>query len=142
MSYVYIDPAAKIAAVRRFWQTNNLKKTAEEFGVSRGTLYEWIRIAEEELEGAFRRLTPGKRTISLEEENQKLRSQLREVVDIYHNSSQSPPTADAVSCVCVHCGSGDCVRNGRVQTKRHGVRQRLLCRQCGASTYVDLKKTL
>lgn len=141
MSYVFIDSSTKLAAVRRFWQSNNLKKTAEEFGVSRGTLYDWIRIAETELDEAFRQSSPGKRAVGLEEENQKLRSQLREVLDAYHNSSQTPPAVQP-PCLCSHCGGGDCVRNGRVHTKRHGLRQRFLCRNCGASSYVDLEKTL
>lgn len=138
MSYVFIPPSTKIAAVRRYWQCNNLKQTAEEFGVSRGTLYEWIRLAERELDEMFRHTTPGKRTTSLEEENLKLRDQLREVLDTYHSSSQKSSPAP----FCVRCGSGKCVRNGRVQSKLHGIRQRYLCRDCEASFYVEVKKTL
>lgn len=141
MSYVAIDSSTKIAAIRRYWQCNNLKKTAEEFGISRGTLYEWIRVAEAELDQVFRQCTPGKRTTSLKEENEKLRSQLRDVLDVYHNSSPDDLPAPAVS-LCTGCGGTDCVRNGRVQTQRHGLRQRYLCRGCGASFYVEVKKTM
>ena len=141
MSYVFIDPTTKVAAVRRYWKTNNLKQTAEEFGVSRSTLYEWIQLVEAELEDVFRQSTPGKRTITLEEENQKLRNQLQDVLQAYHKSSQSS-VSPTVPPLCPQCGSRDCVRNGKVHTKLHGIRQRYLCRNCGASAYVEVKKTL
>ena len=41
MSYVHIDPATKMKAVKHFWQTGNLKKSAEKFDISRKALYAW-----------------------------------------------------------------------------------------------------
>lgn len=144
MSYVSISPSLKVKAVKLYWQTNNLSATAEEFNISRATLYEWIRLAEENLEKIFLASKPGKRTVTTEQENQKLRDQLRDVTDAYHKLSQSQPSPRPPSPVaaCPRCGSVNLVRNGRVFTKRDGLRQRLWCRPCRLSIYVEVKKTL
>lgn len=143
MSYVSIDSSLKIAAVKRYWQTNNVQSTAREFQVSRSTLYEWIRMAEVNLENVFLETKPGKRGVSQEEERERLQAQLAEMLDAYHNTSPSeaPGLAESLSW-CTHCEQASFVRNGRVRTKRHGLRQRLLCRTCGRHVYVDVKKTL
>ena len=144
MSYVAIDPAIKIAAVKRFWKTNNVQQTAKEFEISRSTLYEWVRLAETRLESVFEEARPGKRTATPEQENEVLHAQLHELLDVCHNISHEspalvpPPTA----LWCDRCERASFVRNGRVHTKRYGLRQRLLCRNCGRHVYVDVKKTL
>ena len=79
MSYVHIDPATKMKAVKHFWQTGNLKKSAEKFDISRQALYAWVRLAEDSLETIFEASTPGKRTATLTEQNQKLQTQLAEL---------------------------------------------------------------
>lgn len=143
MSYVSIDSSLKVAAVKRYWQTNNVQLTAQEFQVSRSTLYEWIRLAEANLEKMFLETKPGKRTVSAEEERETLQVQLGDVLDAYHKTSQSEAHALPASLTwCTHCEEASLVRNGRVRTKRHGLRQRLLCRTCGRHAYVDVKKTL
>jgi transposase-like protein len=143
MAYVPIDASQKAAAVKRYWRTNNLQRTAREFRVSRSTLYEWIRLAEANLEVAFQASKPGRRTATPEEERDTLRVQLRDVLDVYHKSSQAGPgpLPEAVAR-CPQCGRTPLVRNGRVDTKRHGLRQRLWCRDCRRSVYVEVKKTL
>lgn len=142
MSYLAINASVKVAAVKRYWETNNLQQTAKEFSVSRPTLYEWVRVAEANLEKIFEQMTPGKRTATPEEENQQLRSQLREVLNIYHQISQRPTPLAETLARCPQCGGSDWLRNGRVHTKAHGVRQRLLCLRCRRSVYVEVKKTL
>jgi transposase-like protein len=141
MSYVHIDPAAKMKAVKHFWQTGNLKKSAEKFDISRKALYAWVRLAEESWEAIFEASTPSKRTATLTEQNQKLQTQLDEVLHAYHKVSPRPPLSLQLAC-CPRCRSTALLRNGRVKTKRHGWRQRLWCRKCDVSLYVDLKKTL
>lgn len=143
MSYVSIDSSVKVAAVKRYWQTNNVQQTAREFQISRSTLYEWVRLAEANLEQAFLESKPGKRGVSAEEESEKLREQLDQVLDAYHNISQADaPELPETLTWCHRCKEASLVRNGRVRTKRHGLRQRLLCRTCGDHVYVEVKKTL
>ena len=141
MSYIHIDPATKMKAVKHFWQTGNLKKSAEKFSISRKALYAWVRLAEESLETIFEASTPGKRTATLAEQNQKPQTQLDEVLHAYHKVSPRPALSVELAS-CPRCRSTTLLRNGRVNTKRHGWRQRLWCRKCDVSLYVDLKKTL
>lgn len=141
MSYVSITPATKTAAVKHYWQTGNLQGTAAKFGVSRNAIYQWVRIAENNLEQAFASCTPGKRTATLAEQNAKLQAQLDDVLHVYHSISQRqvPPPALAR---CPHCHGTKLLRNGRIRTQRDGLLQRLWCRACNVSVYVDVKKTL
>jgi transposase-like protein len=142
MSYVRLDAATKMTAVKQYWRTRSLKKCAEEFGVSRNALYAWVRLAEENLERIFEASRPGKRTATLAEQNQKLQAQLDDVLDAYHKISHPPPSLPAALARCSRCHATSLLRNGRVRTKRHGLRQRLWCRKCDVSVYVDVKKTL
>ena len=141
MSYIPITAATKTAAVKHYWQTGNLQGTAAKFGVSRNAVYQWIRIAEHNLEQAFATSTPGKRTATLAEQNAKLQAQLDDVLHVYHTVSQRRLPAPALAC-CPRCRSTKLLRNGRIRTKRDGVLQRLWCRSCNVSVYVDVKKTL
>ena len=99
-----------------------------------------MRIAEQNLESAFLASTPGKKTASLAEQNRKLQAQLDDVLDAYH--SKPPPSAPLVPALarCPSCQGTALVRNGRVRTQRQGLRQRLWCRACNISVYVDVKK--
>ncbi len=142
MSYLAINPSVKVAAVKRYWKTNNLQQTAKEFGVSRTALYEWVRVAEAHLGQIFEQLKPGKRTATVQDENQKLRNQLQDVLEEYHKLSRRPAPLPEALARCPQCRGSDWLRNGRVHTKQHGVRQRLLCRRCRSSVYVEVKKTL
>lgn len=142
MSFVQITPATKLAAVKLYWQTGNVKKCADEYGVSRNTLYDWVHLAEQHLESLFLESTPGRKPVTLAEQKEALQSQLDHVLDIYHNLSQSPRPLAQDLARCPKCHSTTLLRNGRVRSKRHGLLQRLWCRQCNASVYVDLKKTL
>jgi transposase-like protein len=143
MAYLPIQTATKTAAVKHFWRTGNLRATALKFGVSRNAIYDWVRIAEQHLETAFLASTPGKRTATLEEQNQKLQTQLDEVLDVYHKiSHRSTRRLAAVARCPGGCQSATLIRNGRVRSKRDGVQQRLWCRACRVSVYVDVKKIL
>jgi transposase-like protein len=142
MSFVHISPSTKLAAVKLYWQTGNVKKCAERFGVSRNTIYDWVRLAEQRLESMFLESTPGKRAPSVDSRNQALQSQLDHVLDAYHNLSQRPRPLPQNLARCPKCHSTALLRNGRVRSKHHGLLQRLWCRQCDVSVYVDLKKTL
>lgn len=142
MSFVPIDPATKTAAVKHYWRSGNLKATAEKFRVSRNAIYDWVQIAERNLETAFVGSTPGKKAPPLADQNQKLQSQLKEVLDAYHKPSQSSAAPVPTPARCPRCSSIALLRNGRIRSKRHGLLQRLWCRACNVSVYLDLKKTL
>src|SRR5215467_6326774 len=141
MSYVSITPATKTAAVKHYWQTGNLQGTAAKFGVSRNAVYQWVQIAEQNLEQAFAASTPGKRTATLAEQNAKLQAQLNDVLHVYHSISQRPVPAPSLAR-CPRCHGTKLPRHGRIRTTRDGLLQRFWCRACNVSVYVDIKKTL
>jgi transposase-like protein len=141
MPYVSIAPATKMAAVKHYWQTGNLQATAAKFGVCRNAIYQWVRIAEHNLEQAFAASTPGKRTATLAEQNANLQAQLDDVLNVYHSVSQRRVPAPSLAS-CPSCQGTKLLRNGRIRTKRDGILQRLWCRACNVSVYVDVKKTL
>lgn len=140
LGYKSIDPNMKLQVMKHYYSCSNISETADKFGISRNSVYEWTCFADEVLLRAFAQKKPGKRTATAEEQVSTLKKQLREMLDVYHKISQDslPTVADMV---CSQCGSTDLCRNGKVVTKQHGIRQRWLCRRCSVSIYVDLKKT-
>src|ERR1700730_4070827 len=92
MSRVPVDSSTKAAAVKHYWQTGSLKGTADKFGVSRNAVYDWVRIAELNVEQAFRASTPGKKTATLSEQNHRLQAQLD---DVFPRSAPAAPVVIA-----------------------------------------------
>jgi len=88
MAYRKIDNEFKLGVVKDYWRTSKVSQTAKKYGVGRNAVYEWSDFAEKAILENFANLTPGKRTISLAEENKKLREQLNELLDDYHKLSQ------------------------------------------------------
>lgn len=140
MAYKSIDPSLKVKIIKQYYSFQNISKISMKYAVSRNSIYEWCRFADEIMLKAFREKTPGKRTASLEEQVSTLREQIQYLLNKYHKISQDfPPRAKAV--ICSKCGSTELCKNGKVVTKRHGIRQRWICRKCSVSIYVDVKKT-
>lgn len=140
MAYKSIDPVLKMETVKHYYSCSKISKTSMKYGISRNSVYEWSRYADEVLLKAFREKTPGKRTATLEEQVSTLKEQIRYLLEAYHKISQGfPPQPKPV--ICSTCGSTELCRNGKVMTKCHGIRQRWICRRCSVSIYVDLKKT-
>lgn len=146
MAYRSIESRFKLEVIKNFWITSNISQTAKKYGVSRNTIYEWTKFAEETLLAEFVNLTPGKRTIDLAQENKKLKERLNELLDGYHKLSQKGGVQNTIPSKvvlsCSKCESEHVRKNGRVYTKSHGLRQRVSCRICSFSVYVGLKKTL
>lgn len=143
MAYKTIDPELKLHVVKDFWSTGNVSKTADKYGISRNAVYDWTKLAEQTIQEAFQKTTPGRHTVSLEEENKHLRSQIQELLDIYHKLSQdrtSEPIIEPMMVECPDCHSDEICKNGKVYTRIHGLRQRFLCKRCSLSVYVEVKK--
>ena len=105
MAFAHIDPATKVAAVKHYWLTGNLKGTAEKFRVSRNSIYDWILVAEQHLENAFATTTPGRRTATPAEQNQKLQSQLDvvlEIITVCHSVRPILPRSGALPNLSQH----------------------------------------
>lgn len=143
MAYDDISTETKIRAVKEAWRTDNISRTADKFDVSRDSIYYWIEIAEEALEERFKASTPGRKDVSLAEENEILREQLQMLSEAYHKVAREFDSVDPLSqppAFCPECGSNNIRKNGKVHTKSHGLRQRYTCGECSHSVYRALKK--
>lgn len=143
MAYDDISTETKIRAVKEAWRTDNISRTADKFDVSRDSIYYWIEIAEEALEERFKASTPGRKDVSLAEENEILREQLQMLSEAYHKIVREFDSVDPLSqppAFCPECGSNNIRKNGKVHTKSHGLRQRYTCGECSHSVYRALKK--
>src|ERR1700757_4619816 len=105
MSFVHIKPKTKLDAVKLYWQSGNITKSADKFGVSRNTVYDWVHLAEQHLENVFRESTPGRRAPSLDIQNQALQSQIDHVLEVYHNISPKPQPLPQSLARCPKCRS-------------------------------------
>ena len=143
MAYDDISTETKIRAVKEAWRTDNISRTADKFDVSRDSIYYWIEIAEEALEERFKASTPGRKDVSLAEENEILREQLQMLSEAYHKIAREFDSVDPLSqppAFCPECGSNNIRKNGKVHTKSPGLRQRYTCGECSHSVYRALKK--
>jgi len=141
MTITFTSPEEKWSAVKKVLGGENVAEISRSIGVSRPTIYHWLHVAEQAALAAFARDTPGKPSVASVEEAKYFSEQLQHMLSEYHKitaPSQRVPGPPA----CPKCRSVRILRNGKVQTKAYGVRQRFWCRRCSLSIYVDLKKTL
>ncbi|MEW6681181.1 MAG: helix-turn-helix domain-containing protein [bacterium] len=137
--YRKINSEIKVEVVKSYWKTDNVSVTSRSFGISRKTIYQWAEIAESRLKEIFEEERLGqKKGISLKEQVKILKEKVSELFLILHKEggeiSQHP-------CICPKCNSTTIRKNGKVFTKREGLRQRYLCSSCSFSIYIGLKKT-
>ena len=135
MAYVKRDSKFKWDIVLSVWKGKTYFQLSQENKIPRATIYRWERIAKDAAFQAFENTTPGRKTVVLEEEIQKLREQLSVMYHAKHSETQE--TLEPL--VCGHCGSNHIKKNGTVLTKRDGLRQRYSCLACSISVYLDVK---
>lgn len=144
MAYRKISSDVKLEVIKSYWMTTNVSQTAREYGVSRDAVYEWSDSAKKVILENFTNLVPGKRPVSLVEENKRLKEQLIEMSNAYQRLSRKVGEITFPSEIglnCKNCNSEDIWKNGKVYTKSYGLRQRISCRVCSSSVYIAIKKT-
>ena len=145
MAYRTIETSVKLEAIKNYWATSNISETARQYGISRDAIYRWSKLAEAAIIETLQEATPGKRSVSLKDQNEILKEQIQKLFYDYHKLSQErgvAPLVERESVCCPDCGSMNLPKNGKVLTKKHGFRQRFICWRCSISIYVELKKTL
>lgn len=145
MSFRKIAPDFKLDVVKALWGGLNYTQLSDKYDIPRHTIYKWEQTAKDAIIDAFQAKTPGKRTIDIKDENQKLKEQLREMYHDKHKAAQDiteRPIAESQPIICSKCGSSTIKKNGTVLTKKDGLRQRYTCSDCSLSIYLEVKKTL
>jgi len=135
--YKEIKELTKMEVLKEFWRCGNLSMVANKYGVNRASIYKWKEIAEKSMLENLKELTPGKRHVTVEQQNNKLKEQVKNLLDILHKERKEifMPVV-----FCPECKSDKVRKNGKVITREKGLRQRYICNKCSASIYVALKK--
>lgn len=129
----------KIRILKEYWREGNLSEVARRNKVNRMSIYKWEKVAEEGMRKELSKLKPGKRDISIEQQNKKLKEQIKRLINFIHKEKKD--IFDEIT-FCPKCKSDRVRKNGKVITRAKGIQQRYICLKCNLSIYVSLKKNL
>lgn len=138
--YREITAEKKMEILKDYWRSGNLSKVAQENGTNRASVYKWDRVVEGRILEELKKLKPGKRNVSVEQQNERLKQQIKKLINILHKKEEKEVFDSPV--FCPKCKSDRVHKNGKVITRGKGIQQRYICRQCSFSIYASLKKTL
>jgi predicted RNA-binding Zn-ribbon protein involved in translation (DUF1610 family) len=130
----------KVEIVKEYWREGNLSEVARKHNVNRMSIYKWEQLAEDGIKGALKDLKPGKRDVTIEQQNEKLKGQIGKLINVLQKRGDVEIFDEAI--FCPKCGSDKIRKNGKLITRKHGLRQKYICNKCSFSFYVGLKKTL
>jgi len=142
MAYRKVDSEFKYNIIKDLWSGLNYTQLSKKHRIPRATIYNWEQTARDAIINAFNTKTPGKRTVNLKEENQKLKDQLLILYHDKHKAAQNDSIDKQPLLICTKCGSSHLKKNGTVFTKTDGLRQRYHCVECSLSIYIEIKKKL
>lgn len=143
MAFKKIDAQEKLSLVKEYWTKDNIALISKKSGISRTSLYTWIKQAENAVLKTFQQNRPGPQLQSLETENKILKEKLEILSNICHNKSQEnhlAKTEEIPLSACPECGQNHWRKNGTTHTKKRGVAQRFSCLECSFSIFIALKK--
>ena len=141
MAFKKIKSSLKLDILLALWNGQNYSQLSKKHNIPRATIYKWEQTAKDAIIDTFDSKTPGKRTVNLKEENNKLKEQLHRLYQDKHNLAQKS-VSDSIPVVCSKCGSSHIKKNGVVLTQKDGLKQRYSCCHCSLSIYFEVKKTL
>ena len=140
MAYRKVDSEFKFDVIKDLWSGLNYTQLSKKHGIPRATIYNWEQTAKDAIIDAFNSKTPGKRTVDVKEENQKLKDQLLILYHDKHKTAQDESIDKQPPLICTKCGNSHLKKNGTVLTKKDGLRQRYNCLDCSLSIYIEIKK--
>jgi predicted RNA-binding Zn-ribbon protein involved in translation (DUF1610 family) len=138
--YVEIDAEKKMEILKEYWKEGNLSKIARRNNVNRRSIYKWEEIAIEGMQKALEESKPGKRHITVEQQNEKLKEQINILVNILQKYKDIQVFEERI--FCPKCKSDKIRKNGKMLTRKGGLQQKYICNKCSFSIYATLKKTL
>ena len=141
MAYKKIESSFKLDIVLALWGGQSYSQLSKKHNIPRATIYKWEQTAKNAIINTFESKSPGKRTVDLKNENEKLKEQLHQLYQDRHNLTQKS-ISDSAPVICSKCGSSHIKKNGIVLTKKDGLKQRYSCCRCSVSIYFKVKKTL
>lgn len=136
--YKKMDEEAKVEIVKEYWRNGNASEVARQHNVHRLSIYKWERLAERGMREALKNSKPGKRNITIEQQNKKLKEQIKKLINVLQKTEKKEIFNEVF--FCPECKSDSVRKNGKVITRKDGVRQKYICNNCSFSIYVSLKK--
>lgn len=141
MAFKRIESSLKLDIILALWSGQSYSQLSKKHNIPRATIYKWGQTAKDAIIDIFDSKTPGKRTVDLKEENNKLKDQLHQLYQDKHNLTQKN-VSESTPVICSKCGSSHIKKNGIVLTQKDGLKQRYSCCHCSLSLYFAVKKTL
>ncbi len=153
MAYVHVSTDKKKEIVKSFFSGKKITKLAEQFDVSRASIYTWCKEAEDALEHALEERGYSDKLTELEKSNEELRLTLMRLQEAYNNISHKlhefmqPNEIEEPILLCSECGCSALWKNGAYQKKGYGISneeglvQRYICSNCKANIYVFKKNS-
>jgi len=86
--YIERNIEDKIRILKEYWREGNLSEVARRNKVNRMSIYKWEKVAEEGMRKELSKLKPGKRNISIEQQNKKLKEQIKRLINFIHKEKK------------------------------------------------------
>lgn len=164
MPYREVDSATKCEVVKEYWRKRKIAPIARFYGVSRHSVYDWVRMAEVGIRDALRSEKDASKQVNLlnklKEENSTLKSKLHNMYNINRIISQNLQLRVTLKKLeeheirpgqCLKCKSWEIRKNGKYEVKDKerkdiirgtNLVQRFTCKRCGTRIYLSKKGAL
>ncbi len=153
MAFVPISIEKKKEVVKKYFAGEKVSRIAREYGVSRDSVYEWSRLAEEAISNILEERGHVNRIMELEKANQEMKEKLTLLQNKYSELSQfsqkyiEANKFEIQPVICDKCGSSVLWKNGiytKTGYKKHKEKksiQRYICSNCKANIYLVKKNS-
>jgi transposase-like protein len=153
MSYIPISTDKKKEIIKSYFAGEKIARIANKHGVSRESVYEWSRLADEAITNILDKRGYVNRLEELEKDNQEMKEKLKTMQKMFIESSHiSQKYIDSNEfkiqpVICNKCGctelwkNGGFTRNGYKKLKTENSVQRYTCSNCKANIYVVKKNS-
>ena len=153
MAYVPIGVEKKKEVIKDYLSGGKITNIAKKHGVSRDSIYEWSRLADEAISSILEERGHMSKIEELENDNKKLKEKLSIMQQKYTELSQisqnfiDPNAFEIQPVICDKCGCSDLWKNGTFTRTGYNKKdaenlvKRYTCSNCKANIYVVKKNS-
>lgn len=154
MAYVPISVEKKKEVIKDYLSGVKITNIANKYGISRDSVYEWNRLADEAIASALEERGHVSKIKELENDNKKLRENLAIMQNKYTELSQisqnfvDPNSLEIQPVICSECGSSALWKNGTFTRTGYNQKkdssnlvQRYTCSNCKSNIYMVKKNS-
>lgn len=153
MPFISISTDKKKEVIKSYFIGEKVARIAEKYSVSRDSVYEWGRLADEAITNILEERGHVNRIVELEKENREIKERLKIMHEKYTELSHiSQKYIEQIEfeiqpIICDKCGCSVLWKNGgytRTGYKKHKLEnsiQRYTCSNCKANIYITKKNS-